>query len=164
MNRWPPPGYPWVAGNNSICYLENMNKQNHINIASACLCGFPCRWDGSAKTNDKVMKMFEKGEVFPICPEILAGLETPREPCEILFKRIVDSAGNDYTDLYLKGIKEALKIVKNLGSEKAYLKSGSPTCGAGTVYNGSFSNKKIEGYGKFAELLKGQGIDIEEIG
>lgn len=146
---------------------EETKNIKKIAVVSACLVGFPCRWNGSNKTNEAMKKLFEAGKAVPICPEVLAGLGTPREPCEIKNiagkSYVVDKKGNDCTDIYKKGAKKAFELADKIGATKAYLKAGSPTCGAGTIYDGTFTNYKIKGNGLFAELLIENNIEVEEI-
>ena len=46
------------------------------------------------------------------------------------------------------------------GIDFAVLKSGSPSCGKGTIYDGSFSGKKTQGNGVTAELLLEKGYRV----
>lgn len=49
-------------------------------IVSSCLAGRPCRYDGTAKPNERVMRMVREGVALPVCAEELGGLPTPRKP------------------------------------------------------------------------------------
>ena len=41
-------------------------------IISACLCGRPCRYDGSAKAADpRLLELFNTGKAVLVCPEFL---------------------------------------------------------------------------------------------
>lgn len=42
----------------------------------------------------------------------------------------------------------------------AILKENSPSCGCGTVYDGTFSGTLVPGDGVTAELLKAHGITV----
>jgi uncharacterized protein YbbK (DUF523 family) len=44
--------------------------------------------------------------------------------------------------------------------EGAILKANSPSCGHGTVYDGTFTGTLIEGEGVFAETLTALGIKV----
>jgi uncharacterized protein YbbK (DUF523 family) len=44
--------------------------------------------------------------------------------------------------------------------KEAILKAKSPSCGSGTVYDGTFSGTEIVGYGETAKLLKENGIKV----
>ncbi len=51
---------------------------------SACLLGVPCRYDGSSKPVDAVMRLGRCYKLVPICPEVAGGLPVPHPPCEIV--------------------------------------------------------------------------------
>ena len=61
---------------------------------------------------------------------------------------------------FYEGAEKVLNIAKVLGVKKAILKSKSPSCGCGLVYDGTFSGKLIEGNGLTAELLIQNGIEV----
>ena len=48
----------------------------------------------------------------------------------------------------------------SLNCRAAILKANSPSCGHGTIYDGTFSGKKIPGSGVAAELLEQNGIAV----
>ena len=49
-------------------------------VVSSCLAGIKCRYDGTCKKDEYVSSLVEKGIAVPMCPEVLGGLSTPREP------------------------------------------------------------------------------------
>jgi uncharacterized protein YbbK (DUF523 family) len=51
-------------------------------MISSCLVGFNCRFKGNNKENEVFVKLVKEGKAIPICPELLAGLPTPRKACE----------------------------------------------------------------------------------
>ena len=79
------------------------------------------------------------------------------------------SDGSDVTQAFVNGAKKALEIAKAQGVKVAVLKANSPSCGSGIIYDGTFTGKKVSGYGVAAKLLMENGIkvyseqDIEEI-
>lgn len=139
-------------------------------IVSACLAGINCKYDGGNNYNRKVAAMVAKGEAIPVCPEQLGGCPTPRQPCEIaggkgtevLDKRakVIDKEGRDLTCKFIKGAHETLKIAELTGAKAAILKDRSPSCGIGSIYDGTFSDKIIAGNGVTAELLLRKGIKL----
>ena len=139
-------------------------------LVSACLCGINTKYNGGNNKNPKLMELLKKESVQLICPEQLGGMKTPRPQCEIYIgdgKAVLDGKtkvlnidGQDCTEEFLKGAFETLKIAKELNIEIAILKSKSPSCGAGIIYDGSFSSKLVEGNGVTAELLKRNGIRV----
>jgi uncharacterized protein YbbK (DUF523 family) len=69
--------------------------------------------------------------------------------------------GKDVTQNFITGAKQVLKIAKLVNAHQAILKSKSPSCGLGKIYDGSFKGKLISGDGVCASLLKLNGIKIE---
>ena len=51
-------------------------------------------------------------------------------------------------------------MARLFGCKKAILKARSPSCGSGTVYDGSFSGRLTDGDGVTAALLKANGITV----
>ena len=134
-----------------------------IKIVSACLAGLKCRYDGASKERQEIVDMVAAGEAIPVCPEQLGGLPTPRTPAEIKGEKVISVKGEDVTLNYELGASEALKIAQMVKCEEAILKSKSPMCGCGEIYDGSYSGKTIKGDGVFARLLKRAGIKVSPI-
>ena len=132
-------------------------------LISACLLGVACRYDGKRKPlPDTVIEKLQKQyHLIPVCPEIMGGLPTPRIPAEILTDRkVLRSDGADVTENYRKGAEEALRLAELFHCKLALLKEKSPSCGAGKIYDGSFSKTLTHGDGITAELLKENGICV----
>lgn len=141
-----------------------------MKIASACLCGINCAWNGKSKSSQQVIDLMKTGEIIPVCPEQLGGLSTPRIPQEIQGCsgedvlagkcKIVDKDGGDVTAQFIRGAEETLKIAKLTGATEFIAKSKSPSCGCGSTYDGTFSGTLIEGDGVTTALLKQNGIKV----
>jgi len=129
-------------------------------LVSACFLGINCKYDGTSNKNEKILKLTKDFILIPVCPEILGGLPTPREPAEQKEKRVITRSGKDITKYFEKGAKEVLKIVKILKIKKAILKQKSPSCGCGKIYDGTFSGKLIKGDGVTAKLLKKNKVKV----
>lgn len=127
---------------------------------SACLLGVKCRYDGAEKQNEAALRLAEKHELIPFCPEIYGGLATPRDPAEIRGGRVITCKGKDVTAEYEKGAEMALKVAEMLGCECAVLQDRSPSCGIGKVHNGLFDGGLVDGDGKTAELFRKAGIRL----
>lgn len=131
---------------------------------SACLVGVQCRYDGKKVDYPAIMALYEQGKLIPVCPEVLGGLPIPRPCCEMVQTsegvKIMTQSGEDKTDAFTKGAEMTLAVCKALGIKKAILKSKSPSCGCGQVYDGTFSKTLIEGNGLTAELLMRAGIEV----
>ena len=137
-----------------------MEKKTYEFAVSACLCGFPCRYDGKSKPDERIKALYEEGRALPVCPEKLGGLKTPRTPCEIINGRVISSDGEDRTNEYLLGSQKVLELCKKHGIKKAILKQNSPSCGSTHIYDGTFSGTLIEGEGCLAALLRKNGIEV----
>ena len=129
-------------------------------LVSACLAGEACRYDGSASPNAVVLDLLARGLAVPVCPEVLGGLPTPREPMELRGGRVLGRSGLDCTEAFAAGARRALEICREHGCASAILKARSPSCGCGRVYDGGFCGRLVSGDGVFAALLKAAGIPV----
>ncbi len=129
-------------------------------LVSACLAGLHCRYDGKDKSNEYVIRLVAEGNAIPVCPEQLGGLPTPRPCSQIKGDRVITEDGGDVTSQFHRGAEEALSIAKITAAKKAILKSKSPSCGSGQIYDGNFTGKLISGDGIFAALCKQNGIEV----
>jgi uncharacterized protein YbbK (DUF523 family) len=129
-------------------------------LASACLFGINCKYDGTSNKNEKILKLAKDFILIPVCHEILGGLPIPKEPAEKKGNRVSTKSGKDVTKYFEKGAKEVLKIAKILKIKKAILKQKSPSCGCGKIYDITFSGKIIKGDGVTTELLKKNKIKV----
>lgn len=133
-------------------------------IVSACLAGEKCRYDGNSNTDIRIKEMVENGSAIPVCPELLGGLPVPRVRCELRLssgsKEIIGEDGGNYTDAFTRGALLSLEIAENYRITQAILKSRSPSCGCGFIYDGTFSGKLIDGNGITADLFLKSGIKV----
>ncbi|NLR91828.1 DUF523 domain-containing protein [Flammeovirga agarivorans] len=133
-------------------------------IISSCLVGVKCRYNATCSNTVNLVDMIDSGEAIPVCPEVIAGLPTPREPVEIQQTddglKVTSKEGNDYTQQFLYSAEEVLKICKENNITKAILQSRSPSCGFGKIYDGTFSGKLIDGNGVVADKLFKNGINV----
>lgn len=129
-------------------------------LVSACLLGENCKYNGENNYNESVVALGEKFELIPVCPECFGGLPTPREPNEIKDGRVVSKSGNDNTSVYADGAEKCLYIANESNCRAAVLKSRSPSCGFGEIYDGTFSKQIVKGNGFTAQLLYDNGIKI----
>ena len=133
---------------------------------SACLLGENCKYNGGNNFNEKLARFLEGHEVVGVCPEVFGGLPTPRPTSEIVDGVVRHKDGTSVDKEFRKGAEESLRIVKDMGAELVILQSRSPSCGVGTIYDGTFSKTLIPGDGIFVQLLKENGIrvmDVKEI-
>lgn len=131
-------------------------------LVSACLLGACCKYSGGNNRCSALLDALRAGghTAVPVCPEIYGGLPTPRPPAERQGDRVVTQAGTDVTAQYRKGAEEALAMAELNGCRAAILKANSPSCGCGTIYDGSFSHRKVPGDGVTAQVLKAAGIAV----
>lgn len=135
-------------------------------IVSACLAGRNCRYNGQAEETPWIKELTRHSKCVLVCPEDDGNLPTPRPPAERIGDRILNKEGKDVTDAFYVGAEKSLataKISAKIGREEihlAILKANSPSCGCGTIYDGTFSGKLIQGDGVFAAMLKEEGITV----
>ncbi|MEC1759799.1 2-thiouracil desulfurase family protein [Schinkia azotoformans] len=139
-------------------------------LVSSCLAGLKVRYNGTHSLEEKIGKLVEENKAVPVCPELLGGLATPREPTEIIGgsgedvlegkAKVIDKAGNDVTEFFVKGAYATLEIAQTYNAIIVVLKENSPSCGSSSIYNGEFSGEKIAGNGVTSALLKRNGIQV----
>lgn len=127
---------------------------------SSCLLGICTKYDGKSNYNEEICKLKEKYELIPICPEVLGGLETPRVPAEIVGNKVINNNEIDVTNNYTDGAIKALKILKENNIKIAILKSKSPSCGKGEVYDGTFTHTLVKGDGVTTQLFLNEDIIV----
>lgn len=134
---------------------------NKAILTSACLLGFPCRYDGTSRPCPPLQRLYVNGLAIPICPESLSGLPIPRLPCERVGQRILSRDGKDVTRAIYYGAYAALALAMTYPCRRAILKSRSPSCGTRQIYDGSFTGQLVPGNGVFAQLLLDTGWQVE---
>ncbi len=138
-------------------------------LISACLVGLNTRYDCANCGEERFKKLFSERKAFPICPEHMGGLLSPREPVELVggdgdavlrgeAKAIGKESGKDYTDDLISGAEETLNIIKTHKIESVILKDGSPSCGSTYIKR---DGERIKGVGVTTALLLEAGIKIE---
>lgn len=137
-------------------------------VVSACLLGVPCTHRGEAKTASAVADLSRRFRLIPVCPEVAGGLTTPRPSAEIQADgTVATEAGVDVTSAYRRGAGQAVALAVATGAVGAVLKARSPSCGAGEVYDGSFTKRLRPGMGVTAAALREAGFEVhseEDVG
>jgi uncharacterized protein YbbK (DUF523 family) len=118
-----------------------------------------------------VSELVREGLAVPVCPELLGGLGVPRHSAEISgggglsvlqgHAGVVDVEGRDVTSAYVEGATRALLIGLQAGCTSAILKARSPSCGAGAIYDGSFTRTRTAGDGVLAALCRRHGMHVQ---
>ncbi|MDO4977959.1 MAG: DUF523 domain-containing protein [Eubacteriales bacterium] len=129
-------------------------------MVSACLLGENCKYSGGNNRNQAVLDSIEGHEVIAVCPEVMGGLPVPRIPCEVKNGVVVNKEGKSCDQEFRLGAEKALKIAKEEQIDLAILKSRSPSCGIGQIYDGTFSGTLISDDGIFVSLMKEEGYRI----
>ncbi|EZH65684.1 hypothetical protein DH09_12580 [Bacillaceae bacterium JMAK1] len=139
-------------------------------VVSACLAGMPVRYDGQHKGHELIQQWLREKKAIPVCPELLGGLQTPREPAEIVggtgddvlegCAQVFDKTGHDVSDQFIAGAYKTLRRIQELDASLVILKEDSPSCGSQSIYSGSFNGEKIQGNGVTTALLKKHGIEV----
>ena len=131
-------------------------------LVSACQLGANCKFSGgnNALDAETLRRLREKWALVPVCPETAGGLGVPREPSERRAERVVNRRGEDVTAAFSGGAETACRLCGRFGCEAALLKENSPSCGSGTIYDGSFSGTLTAGDGLTAERLRERGVRI----
>lgn len=141
-------------------------------LVSSCLLGVPVRYDGTARRRDDrlLARWRAEGRLIPCCPEVHGGLPVPRPAAEISGglggdvldgrARVLTRDGADVTGYFLEGARRTLERARAYGVRMAILKEGSPSCGSGRVYDGSFGGRSVPGEGVTTALLERNGIAV----
>jgi uncharacterized protein YbbK (DUF523 family) len=139
-------------------------------LISSCLAGLKVRYNGTDSLDERIQKLVLENKAVTVCPELMGGFSTPREPAEIVGgdgedvldgKAIVlEKSGREVTDLYLKGAYATLQKALELGATEVVLKEYSPSCGSAMVYNGDFNGTKLVGVGVTTALLRRNNIAV----
>lgn len=139
-------------------------------LVSSCLAGLKVRYNGTHSLNEKIEKLVKDGKATIVCPEILGGLSTPREPAEISGGNgddvldgkacVIEKSGKDVTSIYIEGAYRTLKKAQLLKATLVVLKENSPSCGSSMIYDGQFNGNKIYGNGVTSALLKRHNIQV----
>ena len=131
-------------------------------LISACLVGYNCKYNGgnNALPPEVLAALRERYRLIAVCPEAAGGLPTPRVPSERRGGRVVTRDGRDVTAAFRRGAEIAGKLAERTGARLALLKSGSPSCGSGMIYDGSFTGTLMPGDGVTAEYLKNKNLII----
>ncbi len=141
-------------------------------LISACLLERRVRYDGkSLPIFGKIIDQWRsEGRIVAVCPEVEAGMSTPRVPAEISKGNgldvidggalVLDRNGKNVTEYFINGAEIALSLCKKHEIKIAILAESSPSCGSSNIYDGGFVGKKKAGVGVTAALLRKNGIKV----
>ncbi|GAE29426.1 DUF523 domain-containing protein [Halalkalibacter hemicellulosilyticus] len=139
-------------------------------LVSSCLAGLEVRYNGTHSLDNRISKLVNEEKAVTICPELLGGFLTPREPAEIVGgngedvldgnAKVIEKSGKDVTALYLEGAHATLRKAREINASIVILKENSPSCGSSMIYNGEFKGERIVGNGVTSALLKRNGFQV----
>ncbi|GIO66735.1 DUF523 domain-containing protein [Paenibacillus sp. FSL M7-1455] len=139
-------------------------------VVSSCLAGLKVRYNGTDCLDETIRRLVGEKKAVTVCPELMGGFATPREPAEIQGgtgadvldgqARVIEKSGRDVSEMYVKGAYAALEVIRGLGARLVVLKEYSPSCGSLMIYDGKFENRKVAGSGVTAALLQREGIEV----
>ena len=129
-------------------------------LVSACLLGINCKYNGSNNLSEKVQAFLKDKVVIAVCPEVLGGLPTPRIPSEIRDGQVINREGESVDAAFRAGADQIMQVVQGLQIDLAILKSRSPSCGVGRIYDGTFTGTLTDGDGVFARRLMEAGVRV----
>lgn len=139
-------------------------------LTSACLTGLKVRYNGTDSLDERIQKLVLENKAVTVCPELMGGFSTPREPAEIIGGDgedvldgkaiVVEKSGRDVTELYIKGAYATLQKALELSVTMVVLKEYSPSCGSSMIYNGDFNGTKLVGAGVTTALLRRNNIVV----
>ncbi len=152
------------------------DKVDHeMTVVSACLAGVRCvTYPSLVFEHEGVLQLLAEKLAIPLCSEQLGGLPTPRPPvgfiggtAEDLWTgspglRMVSTEGDDYTEAFMRGAWEVLRIAKLTGARRAILHNGSPSCGVTktSIFEAKGNLVAGSGCGVLSWLLMKNGLDV----
>lgn len=129
-------------------------------LVSACLMGDLVRYDGKSQKNDFILSLEKEHTLIKVCPETFSGLPTPRKPSEIINDEVFMNDGTNVTKYFNDGVSQSIELLKKYDCKMAILKSKSPSCGKGIIYDGTFKGTFTEGDGMLTRALNKLNIPI----
>lgn len=132
-------------------------------LVSECLFGGRVvRYDAGMveETHPLFLKWKEEGRLIPVCPEVFGGLPTPRPDAQRCGEKIMNKAGQDVTEEFTVGAREALRLAKEEDVLFCIMKQHSPSCGSKEIYDGTFTDTIVPGQGLAVEMLRDAGFKV----
>ena len=142
-----------------------MGRPIRIGISS-CLLGQEVRYDGGHKYDPSLADMFgQPVEWVPICPEVEAGLGTPREPMHLVrvggdVRLLTVTTGRDLTGDLDAFAGRRLDAIAREHLSGYVLKADSPSCGVERVKVYERDAFERTGRGRFAAALVARYPDL----
>ncbi len=136
-------------------------------IISRCLLGDNCKYDGGNNLCEALVEFCKTHDYVAVCPEVAGGLPVPRKQDEIVVDddgswKLSSEDGEDFSEAFDYGARLSVaSVLVEAGNrqehrgiiEGAILRANSPSCGAGAIYDGSFTGTLTGGNGVFVDKL-----------
>jgi len=143
-------------------------RQKPLVVISACLAGQRTRYNAALIHSQRLIDFLtERFRLFPVCPEVEAGLPVPREPINLHGSPLVPSligvqTGADYTFRVTERCLEILDHLEHDPPSGMVLKSRSPTCAAVTPIpvHDTMGRPSGQALGVFARLARRRFPDV----
>ena len=138
-----------------MCAQSLVDKKSSPVLVSACLLGVACRYDGQSKP----AHIDKNQPLWPVCPEVMAGMGIPRPAIERRSDGTIRVLENN-TDVRPVLERACLSIVDQAierGVSHAVLKDGSPSCGSTRLWS---NGKSVSGQGLLIDHLRVVGIVV----
>ncbi|MBH0187735.1 MAG: DUF1722 domain-containing protein [Nitrospira sp.] len=144
--------------------LESRSASCRIRLGiSRCLLGDAVRYDGGHKHDRYLAEVLSRViEWVPVCPEVEAGLGTPREPMQLVgtvgrAKLLTLTTRQDRTNMLESFSHRRISELKSMNLSGYVFKARSPSCGVEQVplYDRD-GNVTPGGTGLFAQLFRNE--------
>lgn len=141
-------------------------------LISSCLVGYIVRYNAQKiDLKSKLLQKWSREErLIKICPEVSAGLPTPRNSSEIVGgdgvavlkkqAKVLSKTNEDKTVAFIEGASLALQLVRKHNIKIAIMKKNSPSCGNEAIYDGTFTGNLTKGAGVTSTLLSQHGVKV----
>lgn len=163
-----PRNSSYLSSEASSIFILNAKEDKFL--VSACLAGINCTYNGKSNLDSYVKTLSDNSQALALCAEVLGGLAVPRENAEIVGgdgndvwsgrARVLTAFGKDVSKNFRAGARKVISLTKRHKITRAILKSKSPCCGSGRIYDGTFKKVLRKGDGVLASLLRRRGIKI----
>ncbi|WP_296824602.1 DUF523 domain-containing protein [Thiobacillus sp.] len=164
---------PRARGEVEIPVRSRFNGCMESVLVSACLLGEAVRYNGGdMRCDHDILRQWQReGRVVAVCPEVAGGLPVPRPRAEIAegagglkvlagIAKAVDSNGRDVSAYLISGAEQALELARARHIRIAVLKEGSPSCGTGFIFDGTFTDTRVKDRGVTATILQQAGVHV----
>ena len=129
-------------------------------LVSACLMGENCKYSGGNNFRPELAEILSGHTVIPVCPEVAGGLPVPRIPAEIVNGTVMNREGRSVDAAFRAGAEKVLETARQTHPDLIILQPRSPSCGTGSVYDGTFTGKLVPGNGIFAQMAIDEGYTV----